>query len=119
MTSLKLKFLNTWYNVTDKATVCYLDAALVCPILVGHSKFKVFKGVARLKPGDASDVELAKRIARAKAERAAYKAYKTAVMHTVEYYEAILQDLQEFVDKANYIVEHNGEYIQKEANTTF
>lgn len=117
MTQLKLSFTDTHYKVMEDATICYLSTVLKTP--GGNTSKKVFKGVARLKSGDTSDVELAKKIARAKAERAAYKAYKVIAQKVKEDYEKKIAELSGFIYNASYIVRHNSEYIQEQANSIF
>ena len=70
---------------------------------------------AKLDPQDTFDIEVGKKVARTKAESAAYAYYARLVDRTI--YGQFMDNLdvitEEFFDKADSVIEHNNEYLDK------
>lgn len=86
------------YVVNSGAVICFAEPAMENDELKRYTALYIglrgekpkntinveYKGVARLKKGDDSDIEAAKAIARAKAVRAAFKAFRVLVNEITE-----------------------------------
>lgn len=70
---------------------------------------------AKLDPQDTFDIEVGKKVARTKAESAAYAYYSRLVDRLI--YSRFMDDIdtitEEFFDKADSVIEHNNEYLDK------
>ena len=83
-------------------------------VFVGNVEFK---GIARYKSGDANDKELAKEIARSKAVRRAFKAYRNVAQHCFDIITGEAFDLCGFMNsitkKIDKVQDEINEYTQK------
>lgn len=70
-------------------------------------------GQAYASPHDVFDVEQGKRVARARAESAAYVKAKEQLHKMVDKMKYNLMVMMDFSDKAYEVIEHNKEYIKK------
>ena len=70
---------------------------------------------AKLDPQDTFDIEVGKKVARTKAESAAYAYYARLVDRAI--YGQFMDNLdaitEEFFDKSDAVIEHNNEYLDK------
>jgi len=97
------------YVINDGAVICFAEPAMENDELKRYTALYIglrgekpkntinveYKGIARLKKGDNSDIETAKAIARAKAVRAAFKAFRVL---TNEITEAIYREYADCFD---------------------
>ena len=70
---------------------------------------------AKLNPADTFDVETGKKVARAKAESKAYSYYANLIDRAIggKFADDIETVTKEFFDKADSVIEHNCEYLEK------
>jgi hypothetical protein len=114
--SLKIKF-ETKYIMHDNAVIAYVrpitikDSGLISintyrgiSFTKGRPPYpnKTFKGVARLKEGDTCNLQTAKNIARRKAVRTAYRAFKN---YHEYYYDKLSTLLKQYKDHIESIEE--------------
>lgn len=107
--NFKMKF-EYRYIINDGAVICFARPAMESPIVQTWTKnyfvmvpsasvytktqlLPEYKGVARLKNGDTSDIEIAKDVARSKAVRAAFKNYRN---YLAEIFDYIARELYDF-----------------------
>ena len=76
----------------------------------------LYTGVAYLKKGDKFDYNVGSRIALAKAERESYKRISAIFKKQNESLKVFVKETDDFVQKANKIVNHDTEYIKKVAD---
>lgn len=106
--NFKMKF-EYQYIINDGAVICFAKPAMessivrtwasyhfmMAPSVSVRIKTKLlpeYKGVARLKDGDTSDIEIAKDVARSKAVRAAFKNYRNYLAEIFDYMARELYD---------------------------
>ena len=99
--NFKMKFRYR-YIINDGAVICFARPAMESPIVqtwasyyfmmdpsvsarIKTQRLPEYKGVARLKNGDTSDIEIAKDVARSKAVRAAFKNYRNYLSEIFDY----------------------------------
>ena len=70
-------------------------------------------GVAKLKDGDKFDVNIGKKIARAKAEKEAFIKYKVGSLKAIKRLEMVKKIAENTVSKMNKCIEHQKEYLSK------
>lgn len=106
--NFKMKF-EYRYIINDGAVICFAKPAMESSIVwawknhyfsMAPSGVRIktqllpeYKGVARLKNGDTSDIEIAKDVARSKAVRAAFKNYRNYLAEVFDY---IARELYDF-----------------------
>lgn len=107
-------------NEQKKTVVCVAQVSMDTPWINDELYVQFYEepyqktmvGVAKCSPNDEFDVELGKRIAYAKVEN---KAYNEAARYVLERYiglSVIGAKCLDFVEKAQFCVEHNTDYIQ-------
>lgn len=104
---------------TDNAT--FVRCKLLCTVTSTNDFSKnypslIYTGVAHLKKGDKFDYNVGSRIALAKAERESYKRISAIFKEQNEFLKIFVKEIDDFVQKANKIVNHDTEYIKKVAN---
>jgi len=70
-------------------------------------------GTAIYKDGDKFDVELAKKVAMAKAENNAYKKVRNLITDHINNVWYKMRPYADFLDKADAVIEHNEQYLKK------
>ena len=105
---------------TDNTT--FVRCKLLCTITSTNGFYKnypslLYTGVAHLKEGDKFDYNIGSRIALAKAERESYKRISAIFKEQNESLKVFVKETDDFIQKANKIVNHDTEYIKKVANT--
>lgn len=69
---------------------------------------------AKLDPADKFDVEIGKKVARAKAESSAYKFMAKKLAKVIDKsYDVIINSCQNFIEKAASVKRHNDEYLKQ------
>ena len=106
--NFKMKF-EYRYIINDGAVICFAKPAMESSIVHTWANYHFmmapsintqirtqllpeYKGVARLKNGDTSDIEIAKDVARSKAVRAAFKNYRNYLAEIFDYMARELYD---------------------------
>ena len=106
--NFKMKF-EYRYIINDGAVVCFAKPAMESSIVQTWASYRFmmdpstsvrikmqllpeYKGIARLKNGDTSDIEVAKDVARSKAVRAAFKSYRNYLAEIFDYMARELYD---------------------------
>lgn len=79
-------------------------------LLSDNDTFECF-GVAKLMDGDTFDVEVGKKIARAKAESVAYANVANVIIKVYSKFGDALNSMEDFFDKASRVLVHNEEYV--------
>lgn len=124
MENFKISVLDTDYFVNEKkkCVTCRLNFFIKCNAFakvvfnsardyLGPVGCEVI-GVAKMHPDDKFDVEIGKKVARAKAESLAYKKVADYFTEYIQlYYNKITMPMLEFMGKADYVIDHNNEYI--------
>lgn len=106
--NFKMKF-EYRYIINGGAVICFAKPAMKSSIVQTWASYRFmmdpsvstqktqllpeYKGVARLKNGDTSDIEIAKDVARSKAVRAAFKNYRN---YLAEIFDYIARELYDF-----------------------
>lgn len=105
--NFKMKF-EYRYIINDGAIICFATPTMKSSIIRDWCSYydyvtpygiklktkllHEYKGVARLKDGDTSDIEIAKNVARSKAVRAAFKNYRNYLAEIFDYFARELYD---------------------------
>lgn len=111
---IKARILSEKYITTNKDVTCTM-----CTVLVDSdsntwlSPFEVFQGTAKYNEKDTFSYERGKAIAQAKAERKSYRHWKNYIERRMLEASKSLKNMAIFYDKAEFIVNHDNEYINK------
>lgn len=114
---LKLQFRDITYKVNEKKGIVVALASFYTPLCMGADVDQYIdniKGIARLNKsvGDTFNVEVGKRIARAKAEKEAFIQFRTMLLsYEKKVFQARL-DIAEAIITMNSHIEHQKEYIK-------
>ena len=113
---IKLSTVKTEY-ITDNKT--FVKCILKTELTDNKEKDKVtpmplppFIGIAKLHKEDKFDYQIGCRIALAKAERIAYKRISKILAKEYKNLSDLINDLDNFIFKAESMVKHNTEYIK-------
>lgn len=113
---LKLQFRDITYKVNEEKGVVVALAYFYTPLSmeVGANQYINTIGIARLNKstGDTFNIEVGKKIARAKAEKEAFIQFKTMLLN---YENKIFQarlDISKVIDTMSSHIEHQKEYIK-------
>lgn len=113
---LKLQFRGITYNVNREKGVVVALAYFYTPLSmeVGANQYINTIGIARLNKssGDTFNIEVGKKIARAKAEKEAFIQFRTMLLN---YENKIFQarlDISKVIDTMSSHIEHQKEYIK-------
>lgn len=113
---LKLQFRDITYKVNEEKGVVVALAYFYTPLSmeVGANQYINTIGIARLNKstGDTFNIEVGKKIARAKAEKEAFIQFKTILLN---YENKIFQarlDISKAIDIMSSHIEHQKEYIK-------
>lgn len=109
---IKLSTVSTKYETDNKS---YVKCILKTKLNGGKEGIQLppFYGLARLHIDDKFDYETGCRIALAKAERIAYKRVGKSIAEEYKSLSNLISDLDNFIYKAESMVKHNTEYIEK------
>lgn len=107
---VKLKMISYSYNVNEvKKTV---TAIVKTRSIVGcHSKKHTTVGVAKCDEKDTFDIEIGKRIAKAKAEKEAYVQHKNYLYNHLKMLKYITDGISKSYERTQYYIQHQKEYI--------
>lgn len=106
----KLKMVSYSYNVNEaKKTVTAVVKTKSCAGCYG--KYHTTVGVAKCDDKDEFDVEIGKRIAKAKAEKEAYVQHKNYLYNHLKMLKYITDDLSKSYERTQYYIQHQKEYI--------
>ena len=113
---LKLQFRDITYKVNEEKGVVVALAYFRTPLSMeaGANQCINTIGIARLNKsaGDTFDIEVGKKIARAKAEKEAFIQFKTMLLN---YEDKVFQarlDISKAIEKMSSHIEHQKEYIK-------
>lgn len=111
MNKIKLRFSEPTLYFKGIKTKMVITAGIFCnDVLVKHKKFS--KTITYRKP-DVYDLNKAKNILQASLEQEAYLWAKKLIDKEIEKQEFTINNLKTFSEKATYIIEHDGDYINK------
>lgn len=111
----KLKCINLQYKVNEESGSVTAIEKFCNPLWTRRSP-KTFTtiGVAKVnkEAGETFNVEIGKKVARAKAEKEAFVQFKLITLDYKKGVQRILQKLDNTVDKMNTCIQHQKEYIK-------
>lgn len=128
---IKVSFTNISFTVNKKKkwVTCRLNYVVKLPNMVDEIEvpYEVYKnvpfyagrgvhtsyGTARVCDGDTFDIEVGKKVARAKAESAAYKNVRKMLYNTMQHIAFTRLIMEDFLNKCDRVIVHNAEYLRK------
>ena len=114
---MKIVVKEITYQVKGNKVSCKIDYIIKNNVIqrINNVNQTAF-GVAICNNEDKFDFDKGAKIALAKAERNAYKDMSKVIKRKMKFAQSIIDDSKSFIEKANKIIIHNGEYIHNIAN---